>query len=668
MAEIVTKSQGIEAKAQSPRTRSQFGNSFSAKVAGTYRFGEIAPHFVAENVNADDVAFMSRHSVRSYTLKAPLMQDIKIHKDYFLVPNEAILPFNWQKIYTQPVLGDDIPNLYVNTVFKWKSIYDFFVTVCNKLSSVEIDSKTRLTRVLKFAVAIERFFSAGSLFSTLGAHFHKLAFLRLHAEGRFFSVDQYVDALMKYLSDAIDASTPLSYKVRFGDVTYCLVTSIDPEKFFSDHILTVREFLSMIRDDNSWYFVSLGDEFDPDDSLVPQLGEFNFSVSPEKLEDFNYSRELAYQIVCSHFYTNDKVDYIYTAELFRQNVHSLCGSIINLDSDGFDEYFSYNGVRIPYDYLSGHYLHYVLAIAENSVDYAWEHSVDPVYDLFRLLFGFNRSLRFVDYFTTAKTRPLAVGDVSAPVVSGGVNAIDTTQSIQKARFLNFVNKVGRRFEEYVGALGGRNVKPDYHNPLYLAETTDNVVGVETENTADDQFTAPTSVSSVLRGNADKYAFSTSPDRPCILIGVTYFDIDRFYTQNVERQNYHHDRFDMFNEFMQFVGDQPIGLNELYAQSDKDEVFGYGIRHSEYKQRVNSAFGGFVNNSLPGWLFLSDYSIDGRGVAHIGPDYIRSRSTELDRFYVSLNGYSLGTYWHFIIKNDNIFQNLSRPMVGTPTIL
>lgn len=52
---------------------------------------------------------------------------------------------------------------------------------------------------------------------------------------------------------------------------------------------------------------------------------------------------------------------------------------------------------------------------------------------------------------------------------------------------------------------------------------------------------------------------------------------------------------------------------------------------------------------------------------IDPDYIRSRNTELDRFYTQITGFSLGSYFHFIIKNTNS-QNASRPMAFAPSIL
>ena len=93
-------------------------------------------------------------------------------------------------------------------------------------------------------------------------------------------------------------------------------------------------------------------------------------------------------------------------------------------------------------------------------------------------------------------------------------------------------------------------------------------------------------------------------------------------------------------------------------------FAYSLRHMEYKQRYNQAAGGFVEN-LPGFAFLA---VDERGSQNtINPDWIRSVCSEFDKFYVSLNGWSNGSYFHFIVDNYNDCTG-SRPMAYAPSIL
>ena len=78
-----------------PHNRSKFNLAY--QFFDTHRFGEYHPFFVMECVDSDRVGTRCSHDVRSYTLKAPLMQDIKMKKDFFSVPMQAILPLNWEQ-------------------------------------------------------------------------------------------------------------------------------------------------------------------------------------------------------------------------------------------------------------------------------------------------------------------------------------------------------------------------------------------------------------------------------------------------------------------------------------------------------------------------------------------------------------------------------------------
>ena len=75
------------------------------------------------------------------------------------------------------------------------------------------------------------------------------------------------------------------------------------------------------------------------------------------------------------------------------------------------------------------------------------------------------------------------------------------------------------------------------------------------------------------------------------------------------------------------------------------------------------------HNLPGYVFLADHNrgLGVNGVPHIKPDYIRSTQTELDEYYNHLNGYSLETYFHFLVITA-VMINASRPMAYNPQIL
>lgn len=87
---------------------------------------------------------------------------------------------------------------------------------------------------------------------------------------------------------------------------------------------------------------------------------------------------------------------------------------------------------------------------------------------------------------------------------------------------------------------------------------------------------------------------------------------------------------------------------------------------EYKQRFNYLFGDFNQAPLKNMIFIADYERPTGDMLNIGPDYIRSYPSELDRFYKSLTGYSLGTYFHFIVLGTNELKS-NRPMAFNPQI-
>lgn len=177
-----------------------------------------------------------------------------------------------------------------------------------------------------------------------------------------------------------------------------------------------------------------------------------------------------------------------------------------------------------------------------------------------------------------------------------------------------------------------------------------------------------SITTILRSNAARYAFSFEPDRDCIVLGISYYDLPRVYTRATERQNFYLDRMDMFNPFMQYIGDQQIFNAELGTPAPDLQPFSYTNRDMEYKQRFNMSAGGFCarGTQLDKWFFPADVLRRWFGT-NIGSSFIRSFNGEFDRFYISLNGYSLGTYFHFIVRYDDRC-DASRPMAYAPGIL
>lgn len=634
------------------RTRSRF--PLSAPLKGTYRFGEYGVHFLYHGV-ADDkrVVLNSRHDVRSYTLKAPLMSDVKLNKDYVLVYNDAILPRQWDRILSNPTIGDDVDASQCNTVLPtFEATLRAIVTKLMAWTDESgISDAQLLERNLKSLFILEPFYSTGSLMAAFGAN--------LHALYSTVSGNNFDDIFDNYISLVV--SKVSSFDV-FGSGVFSTPVKVKTSELVpsnENRALSLRQFIDVARTTFDWSIS--GVTLKSGQSVPSRL----FSNSNVQLvlnaEPFNYGAFAAYQLACAQYFTNDRVDYVYDAELFRQSFWSLWTDSGLLDS--VDQTFNWNGIKLEYDILSGHYVNGMFDAYRNGVLTDWNYFGEMVNGLFM----YRRSLRFVDYFTGARPFPLAVGDSNIQVSSQGVNVVNVIEKTMAARFRNAVMRSGRRIGNYIEEILGGSSRPDYHQPFWIGRTTDTIFTQETENTGDLQFQLSNSVTSVLRSASTRFGFELDVDRPCYIIGITSFDIPRSYYRGVDKFFRHVDRFDMFNPFMQFIGDQPILRSERdEATADGSAVFGYQQRHMEYKQAIPRAFGGFVK-ALPGWDFLADESRSGLSDVTIDPDFIRSSPSEFDKFYVSLTGYSLGTYFHFIVKNTNMLES-SRPMAYNPQLL
>lgn len=667
------------AVSKTPRSRSKF--DLFQQVLGTQRFGEYVPHLAFEFIPDDKrVSFRSAHNIRSNTLKAPLLSDLSCKKQYFAVYLQSILPNNWEKIFRNPAQGDDVP-ADANCIVPWFSMQQFvehFVADVdwagiNMNGSVDI---TQLKKLLKMCVAASWIYSSGSLFASLGAHFQKyMNFLYVDTSNNDVknSIDDFVDDMFFNLVNGFgsgvytvlkfSASAPFTFNARFVNSianpdrdfnpagTYCELGMRELFYLCLEH----PDYIDYLEFDSgeSVMLVSPGSLLDNLTIYAYNDGE-NFRIPYQFIDEadeditIDHQRLLAYNIICAHFYSNDHVDYIYSADLYRQLMSTfstqVSGGVGSVDT------FSYNGVDTPYDWLSGHYL-------------------KKFYDSFDLnalcnILNFNKSLRFVDYFTGARTQPLAVGSNDVAVVNNTVSVIDITKSIQSQRYRNAVVRTGSKIDNYIETIF--HIKPayDYHNPAFLSSTSDSVRGVENENTGDAQFSMSSSVTSVLRSNAERYMFEVDFDRPGVIIGITSYDIPRAYTNSVDRQFFYKDRFDNFIPQLQFVGDQALFKAELGKGLTKD-AFGYEVRYQEMKLRFNTAYGAF-NNHLSDWAFTNGLVSEVLS-GTINPTFIRSRQSDLDRYYLQLSHVSLGTHYHFIVVNNN-YMSASRPMVAKPEIL
>lgn len=640
----------------------------SRYIFGTHRFGQYNINFYGETVGDDSIPVRSSDVIDSYTLKAPLMQDISKTKEYFMVPRQAILPINWDKIERLPALGDDVDSSLVNsTLTEFEIFIGSFVNLFVNFDSSDYeDVGDAVSSYLKRLLFMELFFSQGSLLSATGCHLSSL--IRFSLFGKPISFDKFFDTFCSNFVSAYSSSS--------GDVSLYFTDTGLAYPLTGTGSISFHRVLELCRDNYNFTFIGSGVSslslFFEDllvDSSIVNVG----NLTEEGISNIQFSidRCASYQLVCSHFFSNDSVDYIYSADLWRQNMRSLAYSFIS-DDIGHWPYFTYNGVKTDYDVLSASVMKLILTDAIDWFDTTGK--INSVNYWINLL-SWRRSLRYQDYFTGAKTRPLAPGDFSVAVDNNKVDVVNITKNIAFQRLANNVNRIGNRIEDWLEKIiGVGKVQPDYHNPMWLASTRSTIYAVKSENSnnSDVNNLPNVTTSANFNGRDSEYEFTIHADRSCVIIGITYYDIRRAYSDGIDRMLSHVDRFDGFIPDMQFIGDQDIKGQELSVLAS-DVPISYTLRNMEYKQVHDEAYGGFVEN-LPGFAFLYGYErvFDSNGEIlntnfQLSPEFIRSRGDEFDKFYTSLTGYSNASYFHFIVKTYNEV-NANRPMVYAPQIL
>lgn len=630
--------------------RSKF--EFTDALAFTPLFGHITPFFCRRVEDTDHISDRAEFDLRTFTLKSPLMQDLKMYKNYFSVPMECILPNNWKtKIYPNPTVGDDVPaDAYTYTTIDL-SFIEPLATIQN-FSKQTDDFKSNALTCL---ITLNNIFNSGSLANLLGYGIPRVD-------------STFLDTALTILAGFVTGAKIYAYD---DSETANYIYSVDLSNI-SSSVDKLHRIISLASDYPCRFIWNFPLDYN-NSALDLAIKGYISDILQANNRSYTFSADLArlwsYQLVCAHFYSNDKVDFIYNAELFRQSIFSLA----QLYVDGVAS-FNYNGQSIQYDYLSAHYLQAALSV------YPDLNNSNTFYLLRYLnsIFSYRRSLKYEDYFTGGRPRPLAIGNDKMPVEvsvsNNSVSVVDITRSIQAQKFLNQVNRVGRKFSNYLAGLFGKAPAEDWHDPKFLASMKETIYGQETRNTGSEQFGSQNSITTNLRCDSNNLEVSADFDRQCIMLGLVSFDIVRYYDNSTVRDTLIKDRYDMFNPYMQFIGDQALYAVELNRNVDIHDSptrpFAYSTRYLDLKTSFPRACGAFASDKLPSWLFkASDLFLvePDKLFPTINPDYIRSYPAELDDYFLNGTGVCGSSWFHFILLVKNNVTAL-RPMAVNPQIL
>lgn len=651
------------------KTFNRFNNSYNHYT--TCNYGEYTPFFVQEMNPADYKRFSSKTQVRTETLDTPLYSGVKMNKDYYFVPYDALLPNNWEKIFKNPSQGDDVPSDASFCVHDFpsllKNFLGDFVSLLSGLVQSLSSQNTALAQIYFAFPLVDAFLSASGICSRMGTPFSHLFLFKY--SGKLYTWDRFAEILYPLLfPDGASFGFRYNNSSEAKDYSIVIDASIDGQQPFykgetlngvpkiymsgKDVMSLFRYYPSCMLNYTDWQT----DYYDTGlDSVA--LGDFDtlelVSLVSSSLSDddkkFNFSRMLAYNLSCAQFFSNGSVDSVYNAQLYRDLLSHFVRNVIFESSSGVSQYtFMYNGVKTPYDWASAHFF---IPMMRGALDRnAQVFKFDQLFYL-RSIFDLHNTLKYGDYFTGAHTRPLAVGDVTAPVVGNQVSAIDMTKAITYQRFLNVVVKLKNEMQDYLRTIFGTIPAPDYHEAKLISHSEGSVDGFEVANTTTEN---QGNLTTLLHNVQEQYEFELEIDQPGVAIGIISFVASRAYSMVSDRQIHHANRYDMFNPMLQTIGDQPILSIEKNGYGNVP--FAYQSRYMEYKQRVNVSSGAF-NDKLRSYCIISDSLFVPSNALEVmaknlTPAYIRLTPREFDRFVKKAASWSYGNSYHFICEFEN----------------
>lgn len=679
---------------KAPRHRSTYDLSY--RFANTVRYGFVSPFFKFEGIEGDKVSLRSGHNLRTLSLKSPLFQNLRMNKDFYAVPLKALLPYNWDKIHNNPVQGDDVPAWRLNTVLTARvgpqdsSVYgnlSHLIQGIAKYYSNITGASGKYTedfeRFMHFLCLVNIFMGRDSLFNQFR--------IDLFSESRGTAAMSPEDLCRKVWSlyhtlcndwvtvlkgKDLKPVMSIAYQTDLGTIIctkdYDLSISKERVRMFYDILESPLFLLNNIKSygDPAAFPIAALDEVINKSTLDSYLLQLRWNQSKDDGVYINVAPVYAYQMIIREYFTNDKIDYIYNSDMWRSFIYASCESYA---TNASDKYFTWNYVKYPYDAFSnatiGKLFYKLYSVGGSITGQAKDRAL--LITLCQELFGIQRNLKYVDYFTGARSRPIAIGDLNVAVGDNGVDIIDISKNIQKQRFLNQVNRVGPDAKNYLKGIFGVEERQHIDVPVKIGHIDETIYGEEVQNTATEQMNDPNSITTNLKSRGSNFAFEFKVSECTIVLGLCSFSIRRFYNGGVDPFSRKVDRFDQFNPYLQFVGDQPIYLDELQSGNDKTDIFGYTGRYAEYKNSVDYACGAFLEE-LNSWIFSDPSSAKRRkagehSVYHVCPEFIRQDPTEIDDYYLNMTGDNPQDRYHFIVVFDNKVE-ATRNMVFNPQIL
>jgi hypothetical protein len=180
---------------------------------------------------------------------------------------------------------------------------------------------------------------------------------------------------------------------------------------------------------------------------------------------------------------------------------------------------------------------------------------------------------------------------------------DFRRALALQRYQEARARYGSRYVEYLRYLGIQSSDGRLDRPIYLGGGKTTINFSEVLQTAPETGTSPTNAYGVgdmyghgvaaLRSNGYRYFF----EEHGFVISILTVRPKAIYANSVHRSFLRQDKEDYFQRELQFIGQQPVYDNEVYADSGNTsaDIFGYNDRYAEYRSHPSSVVGDFLSD-------------------------------------------------------------------------
>lgn len=669
----------------------------------TQRFADVLPIYMQKEIEGNKAFVRANHRLRTDTLNSIVYTDVMRQQSFFQVPWSAILPNSWEALYREPIEGEDITYIDVAPVISIRSLLSFVAKHMRRVTSdlstsALIFGGPQAADMINAALSFNLIFGNNSLLKNLGC---SLPFRKEFDDLYSRVVDMLLESQEGYVTLLDSSGYPV--RIPIQEIT----TLSQAYNYLDDYVYTAFEAASTLMQTGIQitqhpYGFGSGDGTTPTWSGYtyaeldnhPAMKAFvdDFIALVGKIEEYIDGSEvvryidlkpvMAYQSIVHQFFTDPNIDSVFTSKMYFSNLRSMIldsaypsiqwtansqNPFGNMFRSGIPVGFNQNGNTYNYDAFAGVYL--AAAFPENYYD---QTTLD--YDRFNLwmrgsrifamcsaLFGIARSMKQGDYFTSLRTRPLAVGNVDIQVSSSNkVSVIDVNSSLWVQRFLNAVNRIPSTIYDYIKKLTGVEPSVQESRPNFIVSETVRIGGMEVENTAENQGDVVT----LFRSSDSRNMYEVFIDEPSFIIGLSSFYHDVCYPDATDKIFFMDDRLQWFNHFLQHAGDQTVLGAELATPInmdgyDEDSIVGFSTRYSEFRNSFSEATGAFASGDLPTWAILYErpkYNALGRVSDDvISPAFIRFGNHQIDLLFKSITGKNNASRYHFVI--DTYFDDV-----------